>query len=87
MLRHNVQVMTRGQVNLSPCSICLVARVMKVASKYTGRGLMFSVANKQDFLAELEDDFGLGMSDGGELPFVTIRTRLGQKYIMREEFT
>ncbi|KAM4540146.1 protein disulfide-isomerase A3-like [Odontesthes bonariensis] len=62
-------------------------RVMKVASKYTGRDLMFSVANKQDFLAELEDDFGLGMSDGGELPFVTIRTRLGQKYIMREEFT
>ncbi|XP_041823260.1 protein disulfide-isomerase A3-like [Melanotaenia boesemani] len=62
-------------------------RVMKVASKYTGRGLMFSVANKKDFLAELEDDFGLGTSDGGELPFVTIRTKLGYKYIMREEFT
>ncbi|KAM6900062.1 protein disulfide isomerase family A, member 8 [Xenentodon cancila] len=62
-------------------------RVMKVASKYTGRGLMFSVANKKDFLIELEDDYGLGMSDGGELPFVTIRTKLGHKYIMREEFT
>ncbi|XP_044028040.1 protein disulfide-isomerase A3-like [Siniperca chuatsi] len=62
-------------------------RVMKVASKYTGRGLTFSVANKKDFLSELEDDFGLGMSDGGELPFVTIRTKLGHKYTMREEFT
>ncbi|XP_029022462.1 protein disulfide isomerase family A, member 8 [Betta splendens] len=62
-------------------------RVMKVASKYTGRGLIFSVANKKDFLAELEDDFGLGMSEGGELPFVTIRTKLGHKYTMREEFT
>nr|XP_020477138.1 protein disulfide-isomerase A3-like isoform X3 [Monopterus albus] len=62
-------------------------RVMKVASKYAGRGLMFSVANKKDFLSELEDDFGLGASDGGELPFVTVRTKLGHKYIMREEFT
>uniref|UniRef100_A0A672ZFT1 Protein disulfide-isomerase n=1 Tax=Sphaeramia orbicularis TaxID=375764 RepID=A0A672ZFT1_9TELE len=62
-------------------------RVMMVASKYLGRGLTFSVANKKDFLAELEDDFGLGTSDGGELPFVTIRTKLGQKYTMREEFT
>ncbi|XP_068188617.1 protein disulfide isomerase family A, member 8 [Antennarius striatus] len=62
-------------------------RVMKVASKYAGRGLMFSVANKKDFLSELEDDFGLGTSDGGELPFVTIRTRLGHKFTMREEFT
>lgn len=60
---------------------------MKVASKYAGGGLVFSVANKKDFLAELEDDFGLGMSDGGELPFVTIRTKLGHKYTMREEFT
>ncbi|XP_061597713.1 protein disulfide isomerase family A, member 8 [Cololabis saira] len=62
-------------------------RVMKVASKFPGRGLMFSVANKKDFLIELEDDYGLGMSDGGELPFVTIRTKLGHKFIMREEFT
>ncbi|XP_073337370.1 protein disulfide isomerase family A, member 8 isoform X2 [Pagrus major] len=62
-------------------------RVMKVASKYAGRGLTFSVANKKDFLSELEDDFGLGTSDGGELPFITIRTKLGHKYTMREEFT
>lgn len=60
---------------------------MKVASQYTGRGLMFSVANKKDFQAELESDYGLGTSDGGELPFVTIRTKLGHKYVMREEFT
>ncbi|XP_053302867.1 protein disulfide-isomerase A3 [Pleuronectes platessa] len=62
-------------------------RVLKVASQYTGRGLTFSVANKKDFLAELEDDFGLGTSDGGELPFVTIRSKLGHKFTMREEFT
>ncbi|XP_007566541.1 protein disulfide-isomerase A3-like [Poecilia formosa] len=62
-------------------------RVMKVASKYSGRGLIFSVANKRDFQAELEDDYGLGTVDGGELPFVTIRTKLGHKYTMREEFT
>ncbi|KAF7646553.1 hypothetical protein LDENG_00185780 [Lucifuga dentata] len=62
-------------------------RVMKVASQYAGRGLTFSIANKKDFLSELVDDFGLGTSDGGELPFVTIRTKLGHKYTMREEFT
>ncbi|KAM6974573.1 protein disulfide-isomerase A3-like [Tautogolabrus adspersus] len=62
-------------------------RVMKVGSKYSGRGLTFSVANKKDFLSELEEDFGLGTSDGGELPFVTIRTKMGHKYTMREEFT
>lgn len=67
--------------------MCFVVRVMKVASKYMDRGLTFSVANKKEFLVELEDEYGLGMSDGGELPFVTIRTKLGQKYIMREEFT
>ncbi|KAM9386400.1 protein disulfide-isomerase A3-like [Pholidichthys leucotaenia] len=60
-------------------------RVMKVVSKYAGRGLTFSVANKKDFLSELEEDFGL--SDGGELPVVTIQTRLGNKFTMREEFT
>ncbi|KAK1876112.1 Protein disulfide-isomerase A3 [Dissostichus eleginoides] len=62
-------------------------RVMKMASTFSGRGLFFSVANKKDFLSELEEDFGLGTSDGGELPFVTIRTKLGHKYTMREEFT
>ncbi|XP_028282159.1 protein disulfide-isomerase A3-like [Parambassis ranga] len=62
-------------------------RVMKAASKHTGRGLMFSVANKKDFLSELESDFGVGTSDGGDLPLVTIRTKLGYKYTMREEFT
>lgn len=65
----------------------LAVRVMKVASKFAGRGLTFSVANKKDFLSELEDEFGLGTSDGGELPVVTIRTKLGHKYTMREEFT
>lgn len=62
-------------------------RVMKVASKYAGRGLSFSVASRKDFLSELEEDFGLGMSDGGELPVITIRTKMGHKYTMREEFT
>ncbi|XP_056154325.1 protein disulfide isomerase family A, member 8 [Lampris incognitus] len=62
-------------------------RVMKVASQYGSRGLSFAVANKKDFLSELEEDFGLGTSDGGGLPFITIRTRLGHKYTMREEFT
>ncbi|KAL6100298.1 uncharacterized protein ACO6RY_01937 [Pungitius sinensis] len=62
-------------------------RVMKMASTFSGRGLTFSVANKKDFLFELEEDFGLGTSDGGGLPFVTIRTKLGHKYTMREEFT
>lgn len=74
-------------MNDFPSPLCFVARVMKVGSNYAGRGLTFSVANKKDFLSELEDDFGLGTSDGGELPFVTIRTKLGHKYTMREEFT
>lgn len=60
---------------------------MKVASKYGGRGLTFSVASRKDFRSELEEDFGLGLSDGGELPVVTIRTKMGHKYTMREEFT
>lgn len=68
-----------------PLPLCF--RVMKVASQYKTGGLTFSVANKKDFLSELEDDFGLGTSDGGELPFVTIRTKLGHKFTMREEFT
>ncbi|TNN57328.1 Protein disulfide-isomerase A3 [Liparis tanakae] len=61
--------------------------VMKMATKYSRRGLTFSVANQKDFLSELEDEFGLGTSDGGGLPLVTIRTHLGHKYTMREEFT
>uniref|UniRef100_A0A8C1JN00 Protein disulfide-isomerase n=1 Tax=Cyprinus carpio TaxID=7962 RepID=A0A8C1JN00_CYPCA len=62
-------------------------RVLKVASKFSSQGLLFSVANRNDFLEELEDEFGLGTSDSTELPFVTIRTRTGNKYTMREEFT
>uniref|UniRef100_A0A8C2DZ52 Protein disulfide-isomerase n=1 Tax=Cyprinus carpio TaxID=7962 RepID=A0A8C2DZ52_CYPCA len=62
-------------------------RVLKVASKFSSQGLLYSVANRNDFLEELEDEFGLGASDATELPFVTIRTRTGNKYTMREEFT
>ncbi|XP_057210618.1 protein disulfide isomerase family A, member 8 isoform X2 [Triplophysa rosa] len=62
-------------------------RVLKIASKFSSWGLLFSVANRHDFIEELGDEFGLGTSDGTELPFVTIRTRTGQKYTMREEFT
>ncbi|KAL6457538.1 hypothetical protein MHYP_G00345010 [Metynnis hypsauchen] len=62
-------------------------RVMKVASQYSSRGLLFSVANRKDFEDELEEDYGLGTSEGSEVPFVTIRTRAGHKYSMREEFT
>ncbi len=58
-----------------------------MASKFSSQGLLFSVANRNDFLEELEDEFGLGASDSTELPFVTIRTRTGNKYTMREEFT
>ncbi|KAJ0055159.1 hypothetical protein NL108_011433 [Boleophthalmus pectinirostris] len=60
-------------------------RVMLVASKFRGRGLSFSVANRRDFEAELREEFGLGPDPG--LPVATIRTRLGLKYTMREEFT
>ncbi|KAI2652675.1 Protein disulfide-isomerase A3 [Labeo rohita] len=62
-------------------------RVLKVASKFSSQGLLFSVANRNDFLEELEDEYGLGTSDTTEVPFVTIRTRTGNKYTMREEFT
>lgn len=58
-----------------------------MASKFSSQGLLFSVADRNDFMEELEDEFGLGASDGTELPFVTIRTRTGNKYTMREEFT
>uniref|UniRef100_A0A673ZJS6 protein disulfide-isomerase n=1 Tax=Salmo trutta TaxID=8032 RepID=A0A673ZJS6_SALTR len=62
-------------------------RVMKVGSQFASQGLSFAVANRRDFVDELEEEFGLGASDGGDLPFVTIRTRQGFKYTMREEFT
>ncbi|KAI5087374.1 protein disulfide-isomerase A3 precursor [Silurus meridionalis] len=62
-------------------------RVLKVASQYKDHGLHFSVANRRDFLDELEEEYGLGTTEGSDMPFVTIRTRLGHKYTMREEFT
>ncbi|KAM4631433.1 protein disulfide-isomerase A3-like [Polymixia lowei] len=67
--------------------LLILLKVMKVVSQYVGRGLSFAVANKKDFLSELEEEFGLGMSEGAELPLVTIQTHLGHKYTMREEFT
>ncbi|KAJ8335149.1 hypothetical protein SKAU_G00407880 [Synaphobranchus kaupii] len=62
-------------------------RVMKVASQFQAQGLSYAVADRREFLEELEDEFGLGLSDGGDLPVVTIRNREGHKYTMREEFT
>ncbi|KAM6973657.1 protein disulfide isomerase family A, member 8 [Aplochiton taeniatus] len=62
-------------------------RVLKVGAQYASQGLTFAVANRRDFLDELEEEFGLGSSDGGDLPFVTIRTKHGHKFTMREEFT
>ncbi|KAG7457903.1 hypothetical protein MATL_G00232190 [Megalops atlanticus] len=62
-------------------------RVMKVASQFLSEGLSFAVADRREFRDELEDEFGFGLFDGGELPLVTIRTREGHKYTMREEFT
>ncbi|CAB1351060.1 unnamed protein product [Coregonus sp. 'balchen'] len=61
--------------------------VLKVGSQFASQELSFAVANRRDFVDELEQEFGLGASDGGDLPFVTIRTRQGFKYTMREEFT
>ena len=55
--------------------------------QFASQGLSFAVANRRDFVDELEEEFGLGASDGGDLPFVTIRTQQGFKYTMREEFT
>ncbi|XP_063054627.1 protein disulfide-isomerase A3-like [Engraulis encrasicolus] len=60
-------------------------RVMKVAVGFDG--LSFAVADRQDFQDELEEEFGIGAADGGELPIVTIRTREGHKYTMQEEFS
>uniref|UniRef100_A0A4W4GBN5 Protein disulfide-isomerase A3 n=1 Tax=Electrophorus electricus TaxID=8005 RepID=A0A4W4GBN5_ELEEL len=62
-------------------------RVMKVATQFQSSGLNFAVANREEFQDELEEDFGLGRSNGGELPIITIRTRAGHKYTMQEEFT
>ncbi|GAA6103639.1 protein disulfide isomerase family A, member 7, partial [Tachysurus ichikawai] len=49
--------------------------------------LSFAVANWEEFQEELEEEFGLQLSDGGEMPIISIRTRAGHKYIMQEEFT
>lgn len=62
-------------------------RVLKVASQYKDHSLHFSVANRHDFIDELEEEFGLGTTEVSDMPFITIRTRLGHKYTMREEFT
>uniref|UniRef100_A0A671Q8H8 protein disulfide-isomerase n=1 Tax=Sinocyclocheilus anshuiensis TaxID=1608454 RepID=A0A671Q8H8_9TELE len=62
-------------------------RIMKVATQFQDRGLSFAVADRQEFQDELEEEFGLGSSEGGDIPLVTIRTREGHKYSMQEEFT
>lgn len=62
-------------------------RIMKVATQFQGRGLNFAVADRQEFQDELEAEFGLGQSEEGDVPLVTIRTREGHKYTMQEEFT
>ncbi|KAI5106166.1 hypothetical protein C0J45_3863 [Silurus meridionalis] len=62
-------------------------RVMKVATQFLSRGLSFAVADREEFHEELEEEFGLQLSDGGETPIITIKTRAGHKYIMQEEFT
>lgn len=73
---------------MSPRLICAVSlRVLKVASQYKDHGLHYSVANRRDFMGDLEEEYGLGTTEGSDMPFVTIRTRLGHKYTMREEFT
>uniref|UniRef100_A0A8C1XVZ5 Protein disulfide-isomerase A3 n=1 Tax=Cyprinus carpio TaxID=7962 RepID=A0A8C1XVZ5_CYPCA len=62
-------------------------RIMKVATQFQDRGLSFAVADRQEFQDELEEEFGVGSSEGGDIPLVTIRTREGHKYSMQEEFT
>ncbi|XP_076846743.1 protein disulfide isomerase family A, member 7 [Brachyhypopomus gauderio] len=62
-------------------------RVMKVATLFQSAGLRFAVANREEFQDELEEEFGFGLSDGGELPIITIRSTAGHKYTMQEEFT
>lgn len=58
-----------------------------MATRFLSRELSFAVADLEEFQEELEEEFGLQLSDGGEMPFITIRTRAGHKYIMQEEFT
>lgn len=58
-----------------------------MATQFLSRGLSFAVADREEFREELEEEFGLQFSDEGEIPFITIRTRAGHKYIMQEEFT
>lgn len=58
-----------------------------MAFQYKDHSLHFSVANRQDFMDELEEEYGLSATEGSDVPFVTVRTQLGHKYIMREEFT
>lgn len=65
----------------------LLVRVIKVATQFLSRGLSFAVADREEFQEELEEEFGLQLSDGEALPLITIRTRAGHKYIMQEEFT
>uniref|UniRef100_A0A672RR97 Protein disulfide-isomerase n=1 Tax=Sinocyclocheilus grahami TaxID=75366 RepID=A0A672RR97_SINGR len=61
-------------------------RIMKVVTQFLDRGLSFAVADRQEFQDELEEEFVLGSSEGGDIPLVTIRTREGHKYSMQEEF-
>lgn len=58
-----------------------------MATRFLLHGLSFAVADREEFQDELEEEFGLHLSDGGEPPLVTIRTQAGHKYIMQEEFT
>ncbi|KAG7256655.1 hypothetical protein CRUP_032963 [Coryphaenoides rupestris] len=57
---------------------------MKVVSRYSSRGLSFAVANKNEFLSELEEDFGLGMSEGAELPLGTRELKDLLRFLKRE---
>lgn len=60
---------------------------MKVATQFQDRGLSFAVADRQEFQDELEEEFGVGSFEGGDIPLVTIRTTAGHKYSMQEEFS
>ncbi|XP_020353046.1 protein disulfide-isomerase A3-like isoform X2 [Oncorhynchus kisutch] len=63
------------------------SEVMKVTTQFQSQGLSYAVANRAEFQDELEEEFGPGPSDGGELPLINIRNREGHKYSMQEEFT
>lgn len=58
-----------------------------MATQFQDRGLSFAVADRQEFQDELEEEFGVGSFEGGDIPLVTIRTTAGHKYSMQEEFT